>query len=108
SVTKIVCPFGCVCQAVRAPGVKCTLLALRRDEPAGTATGSMNTTPVNHSLGPLVVLMPPLVTCIPFFYAHGENDLDLAIRARMVVSSAGIVPFVPEWSRCVPHQPASR
>ena len=41
SMTKIVCPFGCVCHTVRAPGVKWTLLALRRAAPAGAATGSM-------------------------------------------------------------------
>jgi hypothetical protein len=31
SSTQIVCPFGWVCQAVRAPGVKWTLLALSRE-----------------------------------------------------------------------------
>jgi len=34
-------PFGWVCQAVRAPGVKWTLLALSRDEAEGAATVSM-------------------------------------------------------------------
>src|SRR5438309_889080 len=41
SVTKMVWPFGCVCHAVRAPGVKRTLFALRRDGPDGAATESM-------------------------------------------------------------------
>src|SRR5437588_8331456 len=41
SVTNMVWPFGCVCQAVRAPGAKCTLFALRRDWPDGAATASM-------------------------------------------------------------------
>jgi hypothetical protein len=41
SVTQIVWPFGCVCHAVRAPGVKWTLLAFRREPPAGAATASM-------------------------------------------------------------------
>jgi hypothetical protein len=40
-VTQIVCPFGWVCHAVRAPGVKWTLLAFRRDPPDGLATASM-------------------------------------------------------------------
>ena len=40
SSTQIVWPFGCVCQAVRAPGVKWTHVALTRDEAAGAATGS--------------------------------------------------------------------
>ena len=41
SSTQIVWPFGCVCQAVRAPGVKWTLLALTRELPDGAATASM-------------------------------------------------------------------
>ena len=41
SSTKIVWPFGCVCHAVRAPGVKWTLLALTREAPDGAATASM-------------------------------------------------------------------
>ena len=52
STTKIVCPFGCVCHAVRAPGVKWTLLALTREPSDGAATVSMKTAPVNQSLGP--------------------------------------------------------
>ena len=40
SSTKIVWPFGCVCHAVRAPGVKWTLLALTREAPDGAATAS--------------------------------------------------------------------
>jgi hypothetical protein len=34
-------PFGWVCQAVRAPGVKWTLLALSRESSEGAATVSM-------------------------------------------------------------------
>ena len=41
SITQIVWPFGCVCQAVRAPGVKWTLLALSREPSDGAATVSM-------------------------------------------------------------------
>ena len=40
SVTQIVWPFGCVCHAVRAPGVKWTLVALTRDPFDGAATVS--------------------------------------------------------------------
>ena len=39
-MTQIVWPFGCVCQAVRAPGVKWTLLALSREPFDGAATVS--------------------------------------------------------------------
>src|SRR5205085_9382586 len=64
SVTKMVCPFGCACHAVRAPGEKWTLLALRREAADGAATVSIYTAPVNHSLGPLLVPMLFLVTCM--------------------------------------------
>jgi hypothetical protein len=37
SVTQIVCPCGCVCQAVRAPGVKWTTAAPRREASDGLA-----------------------------------------------------------------------
>jgi hypothetical protein len=54
-----------VCHAVRAPGVKWTLLAARRDGSDGAATASMKTLPVNQSLGPGVVSAELLVICIP-------------------------------------------
>ena len=41
SVTKIVWPCGWVCQAVRAPGVKCTLAAANVEVASGAATASM-------------------------------------------------------------------
>src|SRR5258708_32007168 len=55
SVTQIFWPFGCVCQWVRAPGVKWTLLALTCEAPDGAATASTYTHPVNQSLGPAAV-----------------------------------------------------
>src|SRR3979409_31043 len=64
SVTKMVWPLGCVCHAVLAPGVKCTMLALKRDAPDGTAAVSMYTAPVNQSLGPFTVLLLFFVTCM--------------------------------------------
>jgi hypothetical protein len=44
--------------------VKWTLLALRRDGSAGVATVSTYTAPVNHSLGPAIVLMLFRVICM--------------------------------------------
>src|SRR3954447_23946011 len=64
SVTQIVCPFGCVCQAVRAPGAKWTLLALSLEPSDGAATVSMKTAPVNQSFGPGAVAMVLRVTCM--------------------------------------------
>ena len=40
-MTQIVWPCGCVCQVVRAPGVKWTLAAAIRDPFDGAATVSM-------------------------------------------------------------------
>src|SRR3954468_391830 len=58
------CPSGCVCQAVRAPGVKCTLAAATREGSEGVATVSMKTAPVNQSPGPGVVWTSFLVICM--------------------------------------------
>jgi hypothetical protein len=41
SVTQIVCPHGCVCQAVRAPGVKWTAAAPSGEASPGAAIVSM-------------------------------------------------------------------
>src|SRR5829696_817369 len=62
----MVWPLGWVCHAVRAPGVKWTLLACRREEPVGVVTVSMYTAPVNHSFGPRLVSMEFLVICMWF------------------------------------------
>src|SRR3954452_20889712 len=64
SVTKIVWPWGWVCQAVRAPGVKWTSAAANVDVPAGAATASMYTSPVNQSPGPFWVSMLLWVICM--------------------------------------------
>src|SRR4051812_42576588 len=53
AVTTRVCPMGCVCQAVRAPGSNVTSAAAVRAGAIGWKSGSMRTVPVNHSAGPL-------------------------------------------------------
>jgi hypothetical protein len=60
----MVWPLGWVCNAVRAPGVKWTLHAVRREVTDGAATASMKTSPVNHALGPGVVSTEFLVICM--------------------------------------------
>jgi hypothetical protein len=55
-----VCPSGCVCQAVRAPGSNVTLAPLARAGSGALNSGSMRTVPVNHSAGPF----PD--GCVPF------------------------------------------
>src|SRR6266702_1129541 len=81
SVTQIVCPFGCVCQAVRAPGVKWTLLALKREPSDGAATVSTNTAaPVNHSLGPAAVSTPFLVIFMLVLLTVSISDRRLRVQ----------------------------
>jgi len=48
-----VCPNGCVCHAVRAPGSKVTLAPATRAGASAWKRGSMRTVPVNQSAGPL-------------------------------------------------------
>src|SRR3954452_14128429 len=81
SVTQIVCPFGCVCQAVRAPGAKWTLLALSLEPSDGAATVSMKTAPVNQSFGPGAVAMVLRVTCMV-----------LPVVLTFVGGAGGIIP----------------
>jgi len=63
SVTQIVCPRGCVCQAVCAPGVKWTTAAPTGEASLGVAIVSMWTVPVNQSAGPAPVSSVFLVIC---------------------------------------------
>src|SRR3954469_17696719 len=51
-VTIKVCPSGCVCQAVRAPGSNVTLAQDMRDGSGALLSGSMRTLPVKYSDGP--------------------------------------------------------
>src|ERR1700677_1890899 len=53
AVTINVCPSGCVCHAVRAPGSNVTVAAAARRDSLGWNKGSMRTVPVNQSAGPL-------------------------------------------------------
>src|SRR5207302_1348638 len=43
------------CQAVRAPGAKCTAPMLSGESLCGWTIGSIHTSPVNQSTGPLMV-----------------------------------------------------
>src|SRR6266480_3167667 len=53
NVTINVCPSGCVCQAVRAPGSNVTLAQATRAGSGAWNSGSIRTVPVNQSAGPL-------------------------------------------------------
>src|SRR5579863_1585192 len=67
AVTMRVCPKGCVCQAVRAPGSKVTLAPLTRAGWGRSNSGSILTVPVNQSAGPFADGCEPLVLISMFF-----------------------------------------
>src|SRR5690242_19482010 len=52
ALTMRVCPSGCVCHAVRAPGSKVTLAPCTNAGSGAWKSGSMRAFPVNHSEGP--------------------------------------------------------
>ena len=73
AVTIRVCPSGCVCQAVRAPGSKVTL-APRTRRIGRLNSGSMRTVPVNQSAGPLPEGCEPLrLISIAFLRFHAPT-----------------------------------
>src|SRR5438132_10419929 len=61
AVTISVCPSGCVCHAVRAPGSNVTLAPEARAGSCAWNKGSIRTVPVNQSAGPLVDACEPLL-----------------------------------------------
>src|ERR1700682_2442922 len=61
AVTIKVCPSGCVCHAVRAPGSKVTLAQDIRPGAGASNSGSIRTVPVNQSAGPLPEGCEPLL-----------------------------------------------
>src|SRR5436190_3249817 len=74
-----VCPTGCACHAVRAPGVKVTTEPPRRDGELAVITGSWNTTPVKVSAAPRFVVrsparMTPALTGMAFSFAKLSGD----------------------------------
>src|SRR5581483_9758253 len=54
AVTISVCPSGCVCHAVRAPGSNVTIAPLTRAGSLPLKGESTRTVPVNQSAGPLL------------------------------------------------------
>src|SRR4030088_668878 len=60
-VTISVCPRGCLCHAVRAPGSNVTLTPRTRAGSGAWNSGSMRTMPVKYSSGPLPEGCEPLL-----------------------------------------------
>src|SRR6184192_3910882 len=72
-VTINVCPRGCVCQAVRAPGSNVTLAPRTRAGSGASNNGSIRTLPVNQSAGPSVETCEPLL--LIFMYEPLQDGL---------------------------------
>jgi len=70
ALTRRVCPGGCVCQAVRAPGSKVTLAPLTRAGFVRSNSGSIRTVQVNQSFGPFADGWEPLflISNLPPFF----------------------------------------
>jgi hypothetical protein len=75
-----------LCQAVRAPGAKCTDPMLMGEGPGAWAMASIHTSPVNQSAGPLAVgflgwtsmMSPP-----PSRLAQGQSSALMARRSSI-------------------------
>src|SRR4051812_15355497 len=93
SVTWSVWPLQCLCQAVRAPGVKCTNAARPWARPSCGMTTSIQTSPVNHSAGPLPVVGLSMISMVtPLgFGSDGEQDLGGASFVHGPVALGGLV-----------------
>src|SRR6266545_4777840 len=90
-VTTRVCPSGCLCHAVRAPGSNVTLAPRARAGSGASNSGSIRTLPVKYSAGPLADACEPLrrtfiVTPCPieaeaYLWAADEENLAVAVAS---------------------------
>src|SRR5947207_7808082 len=82
AVTMSVCPSGCQCHAVCAPGSNVTLAPRTRAGSGASNNGSMRTVPVNQSVAPFVddcdSLLFISIVAIPFlvFLSQQLNSLN--------------------------------
>src|SRR5277367_5994776 len=96
-----VCPNGCVCHAVRAPGSKVTIAPLTRAGSLPLNGESMRTVPVNQSAGPLLEGCEPilLISILSFFHCFLFGFYLLAS-----LTAPGVLAGTGSHSR--PHPPA--
>src|ERR1035441_4872084 len=76
AVTIKVCPSGCMCHAVRAPGSNVTMAPVTRAGSLPLNGESMRTVPVNQSAGPLLDGCDPLLLIsigTPYFSPSGRR-----------------------------------
>src|SRR5438309_6017602 len=80
TVTISVCPSGCVCHALRAPGSNVTYAPDARVDSFAWKSGSMRTDPVKYSVGPFCE------GCVPTRAMERETTVDAATMFISVLS----------------------
>src|SRR5208283_1726406 len=91
AVTIRVCPSGCVCHAVRAPGSKVTLAPTTRAGSGASNSISARTVPVNQSAGPFAEgCVPILLISIVCF---SSNDRNKTRRAQSRIRGDSILGY---------------
>src|SRR5438876_7361539 len=86
-VTINVCPSGCVCQAVRAPGSNVTLAQATRAGSGAWNNGSMRTVPVNQSAVPSPELCEPNLFISIFVLSNSQLPTTCHAEASRVGGS---------------------
>ncbi len=96
AVTNRVCPSGCVCQAVRAPGSNVTLAPKTRAGGGAVKIGSTRTEPVKYSAGPFPEgCVPPRlisIVCEPLLFGFdlaADSLLEMRRIARAFHCDSG-------------------
>src|SRR5438874_6596928 len=92
AVTMSVCPRGCVCHAVRAPGSNVTLAPRTRAGSGVSNSGSIRTVPVNQSAGPSVETCEPLL--LIFMYEPLQDGLRGPSCRAVALRVGGCLNFV--------------
>ena len=80
---------------MRAPGVKWTQAAANVELPAGAATASMYTSPVNQSAGPLVVSMLLRVICMRGSYSSAGVLAGSGVAVQLASRSSASAERLP-------------
>src|SRR5208283_2535174 len=105
AVTIRVCPSGCVCHAVRAPGSNVTIAPVTRAGSLPLNGESMRTVPVNQSAGPLLEGCEPLrlisivsISSFAVFTTDGHKGTQIITVGRRCRAASAKQPVLR--SRC--------
>src|SRR5215467_3816653 len=103
AMTISVCPKGCVCHAVRAPGSNVTLAPCTMAGSGAENSGSIRTVPVNQSAGPLVDGCEP--TFLISIASSPRRSQVVLVVSRLLIES---VPSVFDFQLVHPFHPILR